>query len=200
MSPRRTSRRDDALRWSPLAELAVDRNETPVSSRIARLTKFGEPIQTHIGDTRAAGRPPQRSRTAILDLQQRESGIVGINALDRERLIQFGCARPEAGAGPVTPGIDVGMRHSRARQCAAAPGFGPNSAVPPPGVPRRSTVRSVAAGDVTRLSAASRSIWMPICNLTSSSAFGVDPLQDFRVSVGEDQKPRVPGVLDPRQR
>ncbi len=133
MSARRTSRRDDALRWSPLAELAVDRNETPVSSRIARLTKFGELIQTYIGDTRAAGRPPQRSRTAILDLQQRESGIVGINALERKRLIQFDCARPEAGAGPVTPGIDVGMRHSRAGQCAAAPGFGPNSAVPPPG-------------------------------------------------------------------
>ncbi len=33
-------RRDDALRWSRVAELAVDRNETPASPRIVRLTKF----------------------------------------------------------------------------------------------------------------------------------------------------------------
>jgi hypothetical protein len=39
-------RRDDALRWSRLAELSVDRNETPVSSRIGRLTKF-EPARVY---------------------------------------------------------------------------------------------------------------------------------------------------------
>jgi integrase len=33
-------RRDDALRWSRLAELSVDRNETPISSRIGRIIRF----------------------------------------------------------------------------------------------------------------------------------------------------------------
>lgn len=35
-------RRDDALRRSRLAKLSVDRNETSISARIGRLTKFGE--------------------------------------------------------------------------------------------------------------------------------------------------------------
>jgi hypothetical protein len=40
---------------------------------------------------------------------QRELGTVRINALDRERLNQFGSAPSDAGAGPVTLGIDIGM-------------------------------------------------------------------------------------------
>jgi hypothetical protein len=102
-------RRDDALRWSGVAELAVDRNETPVSTRIARLTKFGELVQIHIEAMTAVGNPPRRSKAATLDMLQRELGAIRTNALDRERLINFGRARSEAGAGPVTLGIDIGM-------------------------------------------------------------------------------------------
>ncbi len=58
MSARRTTRRDDALRWSRLAELSVDRNETPVSSRIDRLTKFGALVRRHIEDMTAVGKLP----------------------------------------------------------------------------------------------------------------------------------------------
>ncbi len=35
-------------------------------------------------------------------------GAIKITALDRERLIQFGRARAEARAGPMTLGIDIG--------------------------------------------------------------------------------------------
>lgn len=101
-------RRDDAIRWSRVAELAVDRNETPVSSRIGRLTRFGELVGLHIEDMTAVGKPPRRSKAATLDMLQREMGNIKITALDRERLIQFGRARSEAGAGPVTLGIDIG--------------------------------------------------------------------------------------------
>jgi integrase len=101
-------RRDDALRWSRLAELSVDRNETPVSTRIGRLTKFGELIKLRIEDMTAVGKPPRRSKAATLDMLQRELGAIKITALDRERLIQFGRARSEAGSGPVTLGIDIG--------------------------------------------------------------------------------------------
>jgi hypothetical protein len=41
------------LRWSRLAELSVDRNETPVSTRIGRITKFGELIKLHIEERTA---------------------------------------------------------------------------------------------------------------------------------------------------
>jgi hypothetical protein len=58
-------RRDDALRWSRLAELSVDRNETQVSSRIGRLTKFGELVRLHIEDMTAVGKPPRRSKAEV---------------------------------------------------------------------------------------------------------------------------------------
>jgi integrase len=56
----------------------------------------------------AVGKPPRRSKAATLDMLQRELGAIKIAALDRERLIQFGRARSEVGAGPVTLGIDIG--------------------------------------------------------------------------------------------
>ena len=74
MLARRTSRRDYALRWSRLAELSVDRNETPVSSRIGRLTKSRELIKLHIEDMTAVGKPPRRSKAATLDTLRRELG------------------------------------------------------------------------------------------------------------------------------
>jgi hypothetical protein len=101
-------RRDDALRWSRLAELSVDRNETPVRSRIGRIRKFGELVRLHIEDMTAVGKAPRQSKAATLDMLQRELGALKISTLDRERLIQFGRARSDGGAGPVTPGIDIG--------------------------------------------------------------------------------------------
>jgi len=101
-------RRDDALRWSRLAELSVDRNETPISARIGRLTKFGDLVKLHIEDMTAVGKPPRRSKAATLDMLLRELRAIKITALDRERLIQFGRARSGADAGPVTIGIDIG--------------------------------------------------------------------------------------------
>jgi hypothetical protein len=68
----------------------VDRNETPVSSRIGRLTTFGELVRLHIEDMTAVGKPPRRSKAATLDMLQRELGTIKITALDRERLIQSG--------------------------------------------------------------------------------------------------------------
>jgi hypothetical protein len=65
-------RREDALRWSRLAELSVDRNETPVSSRIGRLTTFGDLIKLHIEDMAAVGKPPRRCKPATLDMLQSE--------------------------------------------------------------------------------------------------------------------------------
>ena len=101
-------RRDDALRWCRLAELSVDRNETPISSRIGRLRKFGVLVQLHVEDVTEVGKPPRRFKAAALIMLQRELGTIKITAPDRERLIQFGRARSKAGAGPVTLGIDIG--------------------------------------------------------------------------------------------
>ena len=45
-------------------------------------------------------------------------------------------------------------------------------AVPPQGAPRRSTTKSVPSAEVTRISDASFSIWMPNCTFGPCSAFG----------------------------
>lgn len=76
-------RRDGALRWARLAELAVDRNETPVSSRIARPMKFEELAPLRIEDMVAVGRPPRRSKAATLDMLKHELGTIRLSALDR---------------------------------------------------------------------------------------------------------------------
>jgi hypothetical protein len=74
-------RRDEAIRWSRVAELAVDRNEPPVSSRIARQTKFGDLVQLHIEDMTAVGKPLRRSEAATLDMLQRELARPGSTPL-----------------------------------------------------------------------------------------------------------------------
>jgi hypothetical protein len=60
-------RRDEALRRSRVAELAIDRNETPVSSRITRLTGSGELVHFHIENMTTTGKPPGRSKAATPD-------------------------------------------------------------------------------------------------------------------------------------
>jgi integrase len=56
----------------------------------------------------AVGKPPLRSKAATLEALKRDLGKCRIGHLDRSRLIDFGRARAEAGAGPVTLGIDIG--------------------------------------------------------------------------------------------
>jgi hypothetical protein len=111
-------RRDDALRWSRLAELSVDRNETPVSDRIGRITKFGDLVRFHIEDMTAVGKPPRRSKAPALDRLQRELGAIKITALDRERLIQFGRTPIRGGRGA----SDARDRHRDNRPCPGACG------------------------------------------------------------------------------
>jgi hypothetical protein len=66
-------------------------------------------VRLHIEDMTAVGKPPRRSKAATLDMLQRQLAAIKITALDRERLIQFGRARSEAGAGPVTLGSTLGQ-------------------------------------------------------------------------------------------
>jgi len=69
---------------------------------------FGTLIELHIGDMKDVGKPPQRSKSATLEMLQRKLGALSITQLDRERLIRFGRDRAKEGAGPVTLGMDLG--------------------------------------------------------------------------------------------
>lgn len=101
-------RHEDAKGWALDAERRIDREETPIGSRIARIQTFGELIDLHVQDMKEVGKAPGRSKDATLQMLKRDLGKLRLVEVDRERLVRFGRDRAAAGAGPVTIGMDVG--------------------------------------------------------------------------------------------
>jgi hypothetical protein len=64
-------RREDARQWATDAERQVDRGATPQPSRIARLNTFGDLIDLHIADMTEVRRTPGRSKSATLEMLNR---------------------------------------------------------------------------------------------------------------------------------
>ncbi len=98
-----------ALEWAREAENQADRGQTPVGKRARSKKTFGDLIDLHIADMKDVGRPPGRSKAAILDMLKRELGTLRAAGLERERLIKFGRDRANEGAGPVTLSMDIGV-------------------------------------------------------------------------------------------
>lgn len=101
-------RHEDAKSWAFDAERQIDRGETPLATRLARIRTFGELIDLHVDDMKEVGRAPGRSKDATLQMLKRTLGKLKLVEVDRERLVQFGRTRAGAGAGPVTVGMDIG--------------------------------------------------------------------------------------------
>lgn len=80
----------------------------PTVRRARKAKTFGALIDLHIDDMKDVGKPPQRSKSATLEMLQRKLGALPLSQLDRERLIRFGRDRAKEGAGPVTVGMDLG--------------------------------------------------------------------------------------------
>lgn len=58
--------RDDAKTWGLEAERQIDRGGTPILSRIARLTTFGELIDLHAADMAEVGMHPEPQLVSAL--------------------------------------------------------------------------------------------------------------------------------------
>ncbi|MBS0278440.1 MAG: site-specific integrase [Proteobacteria bacterium] len=101
-------RHDHAREWASSAEAQVDKGHSPSGRRARSAKTLGALIDLHIDDMKDVGKPPQRSKTATLEMLQRRLGSLSITQLDRERLIRFGRDRAKEGAGPVTLGMDLG--------------------------------------------------------------------------------------------
>ncbi len=101
-------RRDHAREWATTAEAQIDQGRAPSGRRARNTTTLGGLIDLHIDDMKAVGKPPQRSKSATLEMLQRELGALRLQQLDRERFIRFGRDRAIRGAGPVTLGMDFG--------------------------------------------------------------------------------------------
>jgi integrase len=101
-------RHDHAREWASSAEAQVDKGHAPSGRRARSAKTLGALIDLHIDDMKEVGKPPQRSKSATLELLQRKLGALTLAQLDRERLIRFGRDRAKEGAGPVTLGMDLG--------------------------------------------------------------------------------------------
>jgi integrase len=101
-------RHDHAREWASNAEAQVDKGHSPSGRRARSVKTLGALIDLHIDDMKDVGKPPQRSKSATLEMLQRKLGSLPITQLDRERLIRFGRDRAKEGAGPVTVGMDLG--------------------------------------------------------------------------------------------
>jgi integrase len=101
-------RHDHARAWATETEAKVDRGHAPSGRRARNAKTFSALIDLHIDDMKEVGKPPGRSKSAILEMLQRELGSFRANGLDRERLIKFGRDRAKQGAGPVTLSMDIG--------------------------------------------------------------------------------------------
>lgn len=84
---------------------------------------FGDIIDLHIQDMRDVGRPPRRSKAAVLKALKEELGCTKIPRLDRERLIEYGRKRAKEGAGPATLAIDMAFIRTLATHAAAVHGI-----------------------------------------------------------------------------
>ncbi|HEY8616283.1 site-specific integrase [Phenylobacterium sp.] len=116
-------RREDARAWATEAERSIDRGLIPPPSRVKRLRTFSELIDLHVADMKEVGRAPGRSKDATLAMLRRELGDLGLEELDRERLVKFGRKRAAEGAGPVTVSMDIGAIRLVVSHAAAVHGL-----------------------------------------------------------------------------
>jgi integrase len=98
----------EAETWAIDAERALTTGMSTNSISIDRRTSFGTLIEVHIKDSKEIGRPLLRSKAMCLEKLKSDLGREKLIGLTRERLIAYGKARANQGAGPVTLAMDLG--------------------------------------------------------------------------------------------
>ena len=118
-------RRKDGEEWALEMERNIDRNGSSKPRAVRNVRTFGDLIDLHDEDMHEVGKPPRRSKAAVMASLKTELGSVKLPALNRERLIEFGRKRAKQGAGPA-----IGDRyvfhpdhHDTCRRCARHRGF-----------------------------------------------------------------------------
>jgi len=114
-------RRKDGEEWALEMECNIDRGGSPKPRVLRNVRTFGDLIDLHDEDTREVGKPPRRSKAAVMASLKTELGSVP--ALNRERLIEFGRKRAKQGAGPATLAIDMSFIRTIITHAAAVHGI-----------------------------------------------------------------------------
>lgn len=116
-------RRKDGEEWALEMERNIDRNGSS-KPRVARNVRtFGDLIDLHDEDMHEVGKPPRRSKAAVMASLKTALGSVKLPALNRERLIEFGRKRAKEGAGPATLAIDLSFIRTIITHAAAVHGI-----------------------------------------------------------------------------
>jgi hypothetical protein len=119
-------RRKDGEEWALEMERNIDRNGSSKPRVVRNVRTFGDLIDLHDEDMREVGKPPRRSKAAVMASLKNELGSVKLPALNRERLIEFGRKRAKQGAGPATLAIDLSfIRTVQTTRYAVQFHFGP---------------------------------------------------------------------------
>jgi hypothetical protein len=109
-------RRKDGEEWALDMERNIDRNGSSKPRVVQNVRTFGDLIDLHDEDMCEVGKPPRRSKAAVMASLKTELGSVKLPALNRERLIEFGRKRAKQGAGPATLAIDLSFKDWRQLQ------------------------------------------------------------------------------------
>ena len=104
-------------------ERNIDRNGSSKPRVVRNIRTFGDLIDVHDEDMREVGKPPRRSKAAVMASLKIELGSVKLPALNRERLIEFGRKRAKEGAGPATLAIDLSFIRTIITHAAAVHGI-----------------------------------------------------------------------------
>jgi integrase len=116
-------RRKDGEEWALEMERNIDRNGSSKPRVVRDVRTFGDLIDLHDEDMREVGKPPRRSKAAVMASLKTELGSVKLPALNRERLIEFGRKRAKQGAGRATLAIDLSFIRTIITHAAAVHGI-----------------------------------------------------------------------------
>ena len=116
-------RRKDGEEWALEMERNIDRNGSSKPRAVWNVRTFGDLIDLHDEDMHEVGKPPRRSKAAVMASLKTALGSVKLPALNRERLIEFGRKRAKQGAGPATLAIDLSFIRTIITHAAAVHGI-----------------------------------------------------------------------------
>jgi integrase len=115
-------RRKDGEEWALDTERCIDRGVSVRPRVREKIRTLGDLINVHIEDMKEVGKPPRRSKAAVMEALKVSLGGVKIPDLTRERLIEHGKRRAKQGAGPTTLAIDFSFIRTISH-CAAVHGI-----------------------------------------------------------------------------
>ena len=79
-------------------ERKIHRNGSSRPRALRKVRTFGDLIDLHVQDMHEVGKPPRRSKAAVMEALKGGLGTVRLPQPNRERLIEFGRKRAKQGA------------------------------------------------------------------------------------------------------